>query len=276
MLGGTSAAHHRFPTGTVAIGVSDRWFPWVRYVLSCNHVLALINGARVGDPVVQPAPGDGGVVWRDVVASVVRFVPLRFGSRADNLVDAAVAVTPGGEVLDAVAWLGRPRRVRPALSVRPGERVVKVGRSSGLTTGRVTAVDVSVVIAYPWVGQVAHFSRQIVTTGMCAYGDSGSLLFDGRGDALGMLFAGTPTHTMYNALEYVENELGVAVAARPFQDVGAVERKGGRNAQPSSRTWPRRKRWRAQMSALSGSDRQLAPMAEVAGDVPPTSASSCQ
>src|SRR5262249_8197363 len=48
------------------------------YILSNNHVLAAYNTGAVGDPIIQPADGDGGDDPGDRIAQLTRWVPIDF------------------------------------------------------------------------------------------------------------------------------------------------------------------------------------------------------
>jgi thymidine phosphorylase len=87
-------------------------------------------------------------------------------------------------------------------------KVRKSGRSTGFTTGQITILDATVDVNYS--ERVARFDGQIVTTGMSAPGDSGSLLV--AEDALlavGLLFAGSEQVTIYNPIQAVLDSLQV-------------------------------------------------------------------
>jgi hypothetical protein len=214
-LGGSSVAHYLFPIGTLTIGVRDGHYPGIQYVLSCNHVLSRLNGAFLGDPILQPAAVDGGIYPRDVIASLSRFVPLDFSGTASNLVDAAIAYSPCAVVLPDVNWLGRPLAVRSRKSVHPGDAVLKVGRTTGLTKGIVAAINTTVKVDYSLLGfenMVAIFKEQVLTTAMCAYGDSGSLLVDEKGNAVGLLFGGSLFYTIFNYIDNVQEALDIIIA----------------------------------------------------------------
>lgn len=216
--GGDSVSHVLVPLGTVAAEVNDPLLPGRLYILSCNHVLAALNRAALGDPVVQPATSDGGRAPAATCGVVDRWVPILFGAQGANLVDAAVAQVRPGEALPTVEWLGTPTGVRSGNSLKPGDKVLKVGRTTLLNYGTVVAVEVSGWIAYPLFlggsGFPAFFERQIVTTAMAGFGDSGSLLFDTERNAVGLLFGGSPTHTFYNDITNVQDALRIRIALR--------------------------------------------------------------
>ena len=62
--GGFSVGHYQITAGTLGTCCYDLSpFPGIPsryYILSNNHVLANANNARVGDPILQPGPYDGG------------------------------------------------------------------------------------------------------------------------------------------------------------------------------------------------------------------------
>jgi hypothetical protein len=207
--GGDSIAHFRSPLGTAGIVIRDPDDPVRRLVLSCNHVLAELNRGRLGDPVLQPAGGDGGRLPLDVCGTLHRFVPVSFGPGGANRVDAAAARVSDGVPL--IEWVGPLRGVRQVEEGLIGESVFKVGRTTGLTRGIVQAVHFTGWIPYPPLlgGGVALFREQVVTTPMAAFGDSGAVLCDAAVNGLGLLFGGSPTHTLYNSLQHVLDDLAV-------------------------------------------------------------------
>ncbi len=209
--GGYSVGHYRITAGTIATAVYDaRPFPGNParyYILSNNHVLANSNSARIGDPILQPGPYDGGRYPRDLIARLYRFVPIRFGGPI-NYVDAAIAVGEFHDLDREIYWIGYVKGVR--FLTRPGDIVQKTGRTTSYTTGRVTNVNATVNVNYGG-GRVARMVRQIVTTNMSAGGDSGSLLCDMNENAVGLLFAGSSQRTIHNHILYVQSLLAIRV-----------------------------------------------------------------
>ncbi len=165
-------------------------------VLSNNHVLAASDKATVGDPVLQPGPADGGTAADRVgeLTDAVRFVP------TGNLVDAAVVALDDGVDADPTAYPGGPllATVAGALAVDPDEDVEKVGRTTGHTFGRITAVEVDGVGVQYDEGVVYTFDDQVEIEGLSGSfsegGDSGSVIWRSRDRSpLGLLFAGSTT-----------------------------------------------------------------------------------
>jgi hypothetical protein len=186
------------------------------YALSNNHVYALENLAPLGSRVLQPgryelncASGLDGVV-----GSLTRFVPIVFSSTANNMVDAAIAVS-SPTLLDRKTpsdGYGTPAAT-PVTAVL-GQGVQKYGRTTGLTTGWVDAINATVTVTY--ATGVTRFVGQVLVTGrgtFCRAGDSGSLIVTTAGrQPVGLLFAGTPYgYTFANPIGAVLKALNVTI-----------------------------------------------------------------
>lgn len=211
---GFSVGHPQVTAGTIAAGCYDLspmpGKPQQYYILSNNHVLANSNNSRLGDPIIQPGRVDGGVVPRDVIGRLSRFVPIQF-IRPDqpapcNYVDAAIAQVPFHLLDRDIYWNGYPSSLFKTAT--PDMLLKKTGRTTDFTTGRVTSINTTVNVNYGG-GQVARFCRQIVTTDMSAGGDSGSLVLDFENNPVGLLFAGSATATILNPIAWVQGLLRV-------------------------------------------------------------------
>jgi len=187
---GVSIAHVRVTAGTLGAFVL---VDGVLHALSNYHVLAGSPLARPGDVILQPGPADGGYAPADRVGELAAVVPLTAGETAT--VDAAVARLDDVEV-DATYPVGRVTTTARALG---GETVGKIGRTTSVTGGRVTAIELDdVVVGYGEDLGNLRFDDQIEVegTGTAAFsrgGDSGSLVYREDGVALGLLFAGSET-----------------------------------------------------------------------------------
>jgi hypothetical protein len=229
---GYSIGHHNITAGTFGCVVRDirrcccklekdcgcspsrQECPGDYLILSNNHVLADSNLAQPGDLILQPGPVDGGLFPADSVATLERFESIVFGAAGYNLVDAAVArPTSSRNVTASIIGQVVPRGIDQAFV---GSQVIKAGRTTQITRGRVTAVDATIgpVSGYTG-GRTALFRHQIVTTRMSAGGDSGSLLMDRDLNAVGLLFAGSPFFTVHNHIADVESALGVRPLTAP-------------------------------------------------------------
>jgi hypothetical protein len=174
-------------------------------ILSNNHVLANTNQGKPGDKILQPGPFDGGVFPSDAIATLDRFEEIVFGMGGYNLVDGAVGrpIAPRN-VTAAIIGAAVPRGVNQVFPLDP---VIKVGRTTQVTTGFVLATNAIVNVGFGPL--VAQFRHQIITTAMAAGGDSGSLLMNFNLEGVGLLFAGSPVITIHNHLIDVQNVLGV-------------------------------------------------------------------
>jgi hypothetical protein len=162
-------------------------------ILSNNHVLAAGDVGEVGDAVRQPGPADGGVA-ADRVATLSAFQ--RF-SDGPNGIDAAVAVLDEGVDADPGLLPGGPlaATVADGQEVEPDEEVEKVGRTTGHTRGRISAVEVDGV-AVQYDDGVHVFDDQIEIEGLAGAfsdgGDSGSVIWRSADRVpLALLFAGS-------------------------------------------------------------------------------------
>ncbi|UNX54662.1 S1 family peptidase [Georgenia sp. TF02-10] len=187
---GVSVAHVAVSAGTLGAFVR---VDGALHALSNYHVLVGSPSAAIGDPVLQPGPADGGQDPADRIGTLAGFVPLQPG--ADGLVDAAVAAL-ADEAVDLDYPVGR---VTTTAAVVGAEEVAKVGRTTGLTHGRVTAIELDdVVVEYGEDLGELRFDDQIEVQSVGAGpfsrgGDSGSLVYRADGVAVGLLFAGSET-----------------------------------------------------------------------------------
>ncbi|TDD72034.1 hypothetical protein E1262_04805 [Jiangella aurantiaca] len=214
---GLSVSHLDVTAGTIGAFVVDG--SGARLVLSNNHVLADSDRGALGDVVVQPGVADGGTAAGDrigVLNGVVALDPV-----APNLVDAATARLDDGVEVSAEYPAGA---LAGWAAVTDDIEVEKAGRTTGVTRGRVSAIEVDgISVQYP--SGVLDFDDQIEVTGggsagFSSGGDSGSLVYrpDTR-EAVGLLFAGSDTGgpngqglTYCNPIGTVLERLGVRLA----------------------------------------------------------------
>ncbi|AGK99719.1 hypothetical protein [Desulfoscipio gibsoniae] len=242
-LPGSSVGHYKISAGTFGAVVRDK-NTGEKLILSNNHILANgTNGsdgrASVGDAILQPGPYDGGKA-SDKIAELIRFIPLirtaqpsecpvavgvagignrfirlirpayemRFYkySRSTNIVDCAVArPIKTGLIGEELVELGAVTGVEEA---REGMWVQKSGRTTGVTSGLVTAMGVTLKVSLS-DDESGWFSDQVVADVMCQPGDSGSLIIGKENKAVGLLFAGSDTHCIFNRIQNVLNLLEI-------------------------------------------------------------------
>jgi hypothetical protein len=221
LLLGSSIGHPRVAAGTLGCFVTRHGFD--RYILSNNHVLANENRERIGDEILQPAPADRGLSPVDCVAALSGFTPLSHVGK--NLVDAAVALVREDIEADLLTLTGLGTLQGPrASSVEGGEIVFKVGRTTGLTRGRVSAFEMDDIWIRYDTGTLG-FDGQIEiepldSTPFSLGGDSGALIVDEACRAVGLLFAGNDVDVTYaNPIDPVLRALGVRLLAGPSPGV---------------------------------------------------------
>jgi len=190
--------------------------PSAFYVLSNNHVLAASNAAPAGSAIVQPGRADGGQDPQDRIATLSRFVPVQFApavpvDQHQNLVDCAIGQCQQIDATREIYFTGALRGWRRKADVAVGDLVRKTGRTTGTTLGRVISIDATIDVGYGAAG-TARFKDQILTTGMSAGGDSGSLVTTLDNVAVGLLFAGSAQVTIANHFETVRALLRVELA----------------------------------------------------------------
>jgi hypothetical protein len=186
-----------------------------RLLLTNAHVIARSGLASPGEAVLQPGPADGGAA-SDRVGSLDSWVA--FDAHAANRVDAALARLDPGTEADPT---GAPT---VTTGLDGDEEVEKVGRTTGFTRGRVTAIEVDdVVVDYGEGVGLLRFDGQVEVTGaggpFSRGGDSGSLVrLAGSGAAVGLLYAGSERGgpdgsglTFCNDISTVLEALGVAL-----------------------------------------------------------------
>src|SRR3712207_8381896 len=92
------------------------------------------------------------------------------------------------------------------------EGVKKVGRTTELTVGKISAIYATYVLKYN--DKDVLFKDQIFTTDMADYGDSGAILVDYKNYALGLLMAGSESFTIYNDIYNVLDNLKVNILSK--------------------------------------------------------------
>ncbi|GAB4370743.1 MAG: hypothetical protein Kow0042_13130 [Calditrichia bacterium] len=239
--GGVSVGHRFITAGTLGCWVKKNG---EFHILSNNHVLANRNDASIGDAILQPGPHDSGVYPKDQIAELTQFIPIDFGD-GDNIIDAAIAraveVENGGSLCPfastiasllnrAASGVGSKTRMKPVkiasiddivkneilnigvvnelTEATLGMEVKKMGRTTGLTTGEITQVDVSVRVNYG-NSRSAWFVDQFMTGNISQGGDSGSLVVSNDNKAVGLLFAGSDVISVVNRIEHVFSALEI-------------------------------------------------------------------
>jgi len=216
--GGSSVGHYKITAGTLgclARALKKTGSCYKRgdrrrrvLILSNNHILANSNNAKCLDPILQPAPADGGKNPRDKIALLEKWVPIKFGAGKVNYTDCATGWAWPRRV-DRRIWWGKARiRVSSTPIWSSRDMVVcKSGRTTQSRRGRIIDNSWSGWVGYGAAGR-AFFRRQFVVRGIgrpfSAGGDSGSLVWRCSGRRpTGLLFAGGGGLTICNRIQYV-------------------------------------------------------------------------
>lgn len=182
------------------------------FILSNNHVLADENQLPIGSSIFQPGLLDGGKKASDQIARLSKFVRMKTSSM--NKVDCAIAkAIKKSLVSNSILFIGPPQGTTPALM----DMIVhKFGRTTSYRVGRITSINTDVSVQYDT--GLFKFGGQIIIKGLndqpfSASGDSGSLILErATNKAIGLLFAGSATHTIANHIKDVLTALNVTLA----------------------------------------------------------------
>jgi len=202
-------------------------------ILSNAHVIAMEPGMdtflAIGTPIIQPGSGDGGRL-SNRVGALEAYIPIDFDPGTENYADAAIGSIDGGvEASPGQQFYEEGNYwVEGWTEVSNGDIVRKSGSRTGVTSGEVIHTDASVVV---WYGdQSAYFVDQIVVTqenwSFAKPGDSGSVV-DKDGKFVGLVFAGSETHTIINKVKHIIDELDIAVEALEDQYILTVSSTPG-------------------------------------------------
>lgn len=132
--------------------------------------------------------------------------PIPTDQEQENLLDAALALPIGDVMFDPnIVDIGGP----PLGIIQPrlGMHVIKSGRTTGITEGRILQVNATVNVKYG--DETARFTNQIMLSPFSQRGDSGSLLMDYERNAVGLLFSGSDVITVASPIESVLSALDV-------------------------------------------------------------------
>ena len=234
--------------GTLGALVSDRSSNL--FILSNNHVLAESDQARAGDTIVQPALVDLNCNPQAgrTVGSLRTVVPLE--SKQTNVDAALAAATPAVDGSGAILQLGPAvngilTAAAPAAGTgevltadRLGQlRVVKSGRTTGLTCSTVNTVNLSVQVDYYYdcAETKPYYTKTYVNqigmpgASFADSGDSGALVLDAaNAEPVGLFFASGADDSNHgfsvaNPIQDVLNELGETSHSDGLQIAGGAQ-----------------------------------------------------
>ncbi len=209
---GASVGHAQVSAGTLGCFVRKPEDD-AQYLLGNNHILANHNNCSIGDPVYQPGMIDGAMA-RDVIARLADYEPL---SRiSPNYFDAAIARMEVSSAQTSIYGIGQ---VTGMASPLMDTRVLKTGRSTGLTRGAIVSTSTDIEVDFGHQRKLVFLDQfeiegrtpEDVPTGFSSGGDSGALVVAAESNkAVGLLFAGDDTGSSYaSPVEPILTRFGV-------------------------------------------------------------------
>ena len=207
--GGSIGLCQQASAGTLGVVVRDR---------ASGSMVALTNWHVIGggppgqNNVAQPAIIDGGVCAGDAIGPFNR-------ASIGGAVDCAIADVSLLATQNRIAELGAVRGTAPAELAMP---VQKRGRTTGVTHGRITGLDMTVQVTMP-DGSGRTFIRQIAIdsnaegTAYLLGGDSGSVSMTYGRQIVGLNFASNEagTRAFANEIQRVVEALDIEVLVSP-------------------------------------------------------------
>lgn len=184
------------------------------FLLSCAHVIAL-PANEFGVSIIQPGQLDGGNSGSHRIAVLEEMSNPT--PHSINQIDAAIARVISKDGIDPVSIHGveRLNGFHRDFKGNPKE-VIKTGRTTGTTLGEVTAFEMDVTLHGQGEDTGMAFHRQIEISGkpgsnFVLPGDSGSLVIDKEGRAIGLVFAASTAYNVAyaNPIEFVFDHFSI-------------------------------------------------------------------
>lgn len=186
-------------TGTFGYIVTDNTQVCKTYcLLSVNKTFADFNSAPIGKPIIQPSVNYGGSAPADVVAKLLRYVPLIFIPEGSNCVEQFNTVDCA---IASYVNVGQPQLINPFIPeiglvrnpIYPSRNlpVQWTGCASGHTTGVINTLAAMAKIRYQnnrfaWFKDIFISSTSAVV--LPNFQDYGALVCDKIGHAIGLFF----------------------------------------------------------------------------------------
>jgi len=183
-----------------------------KYFLSNNHVFAAENAGHVGDRIDAPGRYDGKprCAQTPQLGTLADFQTINF-SGGNNTIDCAIAA-PAAGVQFSTAEAAGYTPTSTVVSAFVGQAVKKDGRTSGLTTGNVTGINVTVTVGYQ-TGNAVFVGQIMMPGSFIRSGDSGSLMVEqSTNNPVGLCFAGGSSASFANPIGPVLQKFGATIA----------------------------------------------------------------
>ena len=201
LVGGLSIGPPAEVAGTLGIIINGR-------ILTNAHVIGIdwvnVDWYPTGTPIYQPSLIDGGKE-EDVVGYLSMCEKIHFNAKHKNVVDVALADCTADFREMEVIQIGKISGIRSATE---GEKVRKVGRTTGLTESEVFDTKATIKVDYGPFGYAWFTDCIVVKPAFAQGGDSGSAIISEDNSLIGLLFAGSEYITIANRIENVLTAMG--------------------------------------------------------------------
>lgn len=212
-LGG-SVGHYLGSAGTIGF-FARRIEDGSLGIVSNNHILAAEDRGKDEDEILHPGPFDRGLRPNDVVAYLAGDYPrLHTPERKVDCAFARLASERGCDPLE----ISHAERLRPTIALAEEQlEVVKVGRTTCRTIGRITTIDLDFFDVDYRFGRLSFYDQieieSVDETPFCRGGDSGSLVFTRDCEPVGLLFINTRAGGAFNTGRGYANPIGEVMNA---------------------------------------------------------------
>jgi len=164
-------------------------------------------GIHVGANIRQPSQMDGGIEPDDYMAQLLDWAEISLDK--PNQIDAAIA----GLTVPAEATLLELGGYSSIADAQIGDQVTKTGRTTGVTSGQISALSVTMQVQYPHGVATMEGEVAIYGSGFSAAGDSGSAIVRKSDRAvMALLFAGSSTITLGVPIKAVFDRFGLSLS----------------------------------------------------------------
>jgi hypothetical protein len=213
-----------FTSGTLGCFVRKETDAEALYLLSCTHVLAPLAENIFGEPIFQPEKS-GSI--NNQIASLNEYIPLTPYSMDSTIIalDAAIAKVTCPETLNYAqnpntSIVINGHYAEETLPTLGGSTVIKIGSTSQRTVGFIQGSGLRLPLRYTYPNTFHTFQccyQNLISikskepdVPFCKEGDSGSLLHDQDGYAVGLIIGGSASGIGYALpIEPILNRLGI-------------------------------------------------------------------
>jgi hypothetical protein len=215
---GASVAHYLCTAGTLGFFARRESDGAIGFV-SNNHVIAAEDRGEENDDILHPAPADRGRRSDNVIGHLAGGYPRLKNSKVEA--DCAFARLVDGMPYDASSLENGQKIGVAPLAPYAEPDVCKIGRTTGLTYGRITAFDLGPEVHYGFGAVLFRKQIEIDSVNDLPFslgGDSGSLVFTRSLQPVALVFAASAIGgrrnsglTYANPIDSVLSALGVTL-----------------------------------------------------------------